>query len=100
MDWDSHVEKLLHKDCFEHKYCMDLCTHSNLVTILDPYLERKESKSNGSDPVQVEHIMGLGLCVLAGGTLSDNRHIFGVSVTESYQSFDSFIDAVNLTPKL
>ncbi len=63
---------------------MDLCAQSNLVTIIDPYLERKQLKSNGSDPLEVEHIMGLGLCVLSGGTLSDNRHVFGVSVKESY----------------
>ena len=37
LDWDSHVEMLLHKDCFKRKYCVDLCAHSNLVTILDPY---------------------------------------------------------------
>ncbi len=41
-DWDSHVEKVSHEDCFKCKYRMDLHAHSNLVTILDPYLEHEE----------------------------------------------------------
>ena len=48
----------------------------------------------------MEHIIGVGLCVVYGGTIADNRHIFGMSIAAGYRAFDDFIDAVNIAPAL
>ena len=68
------------------------------MILLDPILERHEECSNGSEAIQVEHIVGLGLRVLAGGTVSDNRLIFGMSRAAAYVALNDFITAVNRTP--
>ena len=100
MDWDSHVEQLDHEGRFDREYRMSVPAHGNLVRILDPILERAAYNSRTAEPIQVEHIIGLGLRVLAGGTLSDNRHIFGMSCPASYGCFNDFLDAVNSAPEL
>ena len=98
--WDDHVDKLLHENQFDREYRMSLRSHSELVRILDPILERCEYNSRCSEPIQVEHITGLGMRVVAGGTLADNRTIFGMSKPESYNSFNAFLHAVNTAPEL
>ncbi|KAL7524820.1 hypothetical protein ACHAXR_000731 [Thalassiosira sp. AJA248-18] len=79
---------------------MSLPAHGELVRILDPILERQEQKSRCTEPIQVESIMGMGIRVLAGGTVSDNRHVFGMSKPAGYRSVDDFIYAVNTAPEL
>jgi hypothetical protein len=98
--WDGHVDQLMHEGKFKTEYRMSLTAHTELVRLLDPILERVEWNSRGSEPIQVEHIIGLGLRVLAGGTLSDNRHVFGMSKPASYPCFNDFIDAINAAPEL
>ncbi|KAL7536885.1 hypothetical protein ACHAXR_007463 [Thalassiosira sp. AJA248-18] len=100
IDWDTHVDKLLHERKFDTEYRMSLPAHGELVRILDPILERREYNSRCTEPIQVELIMGLGIRVLAGGTVSDNRHVFGMSKPAGYGSLDDFIYAVNTAPEL
>jgi len=98
--WTHHVEKLVHENRFHQEYRMSLSAHTELVKILDPFLERKEYNSRQSHPIQVEHILGVGLHVVYGGTIADNRHIFGMSIAAGYRAFDDFIDALNIAPAL
>ena len=79
---------------------MSYSAYTDLVGILDPHLERYEDCSNGSSPILVEHIRGLGLRVLAGGVVSDNRHLFGMSKSAAYVCLDDFLTAVNSSPEL
>ncbi|KAL7527767.1 hypothetical protein ACHAXR_003002 [Thalassiosira sp. AJA248-18] len=99
-DWDEHIEQLTHEGKFETEYRMSLQANNELVRILDPLLERKEYNSRCTEPIQVEHIVGLGLRVLSGGAVSDNRHVFGMSKPAAYPCLNDFIYAVNTSPEL
>ena len=100
LDWNAHVEKLIHERRFANEYRMSPSAHRNLVRLLDPILQRVEWNSRGSEPILVEHIISLGLRILAGGQMSDVRHIMGVSRAAAYQAFDDLVDAVNSHPDL
>ena len=100
LDWNGHVRQLIHERRFANEYRMSPSAHRNLVRLLDPSLQRVEWNSRGSEPIQVEHIISLGLRVLAGGQLADIRHIIGASRAAGYQAFDDFVDAVNSHPEL
>lgn len=100
LDWDAHVEQLLHEDKFVNEYTMSVPAHGKLVRILEPTLMRKEYNSRCSEPISVEHITAIGLRVLAGGRTKDQRHIIGTSLTAAYDAVDDFIDAVNCAPEL
>ena len=43
-------------------------------------------------------MVAIGLCVLAGGTPKDNRHIIGSSKPAAYIAFDNCVDAVKSAP--
>jgi len=100
LDWDDHVNQLIHEGRFVNEYRMSPSAHRRLVRLLDPYLQRVEWNSRGSEPILVEHIIALGLRVLAGGRVADIRHIIGASRAAAYQAFDDFVDAVNSHPEL
>jgi hypothetical protein len=100
MDWLSHVEQLQHTGSFANEYCMTLPTHGKLVRILDPLLQRVEYNSRGSEPILVEHIIAVGLRVLSGGRIKDQKWIVGSSKTAAYDAFNDFVDAVNYAPEL
>jgi len=100
LDWNEHAEQLIHERRFANEYRMSPAAHRNLLRLLDPILQRVEWNSRGSEPILVEHIMALGLRVLAGGQIADNRHIIGASRAAGYKAFDDFVDAVNSHPEL
>ena len=100
LDWDDHVEQLTHENQFQREYRMSVRAHGELVRILDPILERCEYNARCTHPIQVEHIVGAGLRVVAGGTVCDNRHVVGMSLPASYTCFNDFIYAVNTAPEL
>ena len=101
LNWEEHVIQLQHEGKFNNEYRMSLPTHGKLVRILDPILQRREYNSRGSDgPILVEHIIAIGLRVLAGGRTVDQRHIIGSSLSAAYDAVDDFIDAVNTAPEL
>ena len=49
--------------------------------------------SRSSTPISPIIIIGIGIHYLAGGELSDIRHVFGVSVAEAYNSIECFIES-------
>ena len=101
LDWNAHVQQLIHERRFANEYRMSPSAHRNLVRLLDPILQRVEWNSRGgSEPILVEHIISLGLRLLAGGQVSNVRHIMGVSRSAAYEAFDDFVDAVNSHPDL
>lgn len=64
---DDHCDELIHEGTFADDYRMYFRAHAELTRILDPMLMRVEEKSNGSEAIQVEQIIGLRLRVVAGG---------------------------------
>ena len=49
--------------------------------------------SRSSTPISPIIIIGIGIRYLAGGELSDIRHVFGVSVAEAYNCIECFIES-------
>lgn len=96
----SRVRQLHHKNVFENEYLMSYATHCNLVQILHPFLKRKEYNSHGHQPIMVEHIIAMGLCILSGCCPKDQRHIITICPDAAYKDFNVFLDAVNQAPKL
>ena len=99
LNWDEHVRQLLHEDSFENEYGMSQNCHRELVSILDPILQKKEYNCH-DELISVEPDVGNGLRILGGGRPMDQRHIMGISRDVSYKSFCSFWDTVNSAPEL
>ena len=71
---------------------MSLKAFNKLVFILSPSLQRNNMYSRSSTPISPIIIVGIGIQYLAGGELSDIRHVFGVSVVEAYNCIEFFIE--------
>ena len=93
IDWDAHVEKLHHEQHFKREYRMSLEAFNKLVFILSPSLQRNNMYSRLSTPISPIIIVSIGIRYLAGGKLSDIRHVFGVSVAEAYNCIECFIES-------
>ena len=98
--WDEHCAKLEHEGSFAAEYRMTLDTHRQLNDILRDIITRDQQKSNGSAPIEPEHVIGMGLRTLGGGRVIDCRHVFGMSRAAGYACVDDFIYAVNNSPEL
>ena len=61
IDWDAHVEKLCHKQCFKREYRMSLKAFNKLVFILSPSLQRNNMYSRSSTPISPIIIIGIGI---------------------------------------
>ena len=95
-----HTEQLIHENRFHTEMRMSPDAVSKLIDILEPQLQRVEYNSRSEGPILPEHIVGVSLRTLAGGKLSDIRHIFKMSIAASYVCFNDFIDGVNTAPEL
>ena len=55
VQWEDHVEQLLHEGNFEREYWMSAYAYDRLVELLSPRLQRVEYNSRGSTgPILVE----------------------------------------------
>ena len=100
MSWDDHAEQLIYEDLFVNEYTMSYESHSVLMEILRPCLQRNERYSRSSEPIAVEHMVAAGLHHLQGSRIKDARHIVKSSRAACYAMVDDFIDAVNSAPEL
>ena len=100
INWDLHVEKLLHEKHFSTEYRMSFNALCDLCLILSPLLERKHEMSRSQERITVTIIVACGLRFLAGGKASDQKHIFGLSRAEVYRDIHLFLKAVNEAPEL
>ena len=71
---------------------MSLEAFNKLVFILSPSLQRNNVYSHSSTPISPIIIVSIGIQCLAGGELSNIRHVFGVSVVEAYNCIECFIE--------
>ena len=94
IDWDTHVEKLCHEQCFNREYQMSLQAFNKLVSILSPLLKRNGVFSHTSSPISPIIIVGIGIRYLAGGKLVDIQHVFRVSIAEVYNCTECFIETI------
>ena len=72
---------------------MSLEAFNKLVFILSPSLQRNNMYSHLSTPISPIIIVSIGIRYLAGGELSDIRHVFGVSVVEACNCIECFIES-------
>ena len=92
IDWDAHVEKLCHEKHFKREYQISLEAFNKLVFILSPSLQRNNMYSHSSTPISPIIIVSIGIWYLAGGELSNIRHVFGVSAAEACNFIECFIE--------
>jgi hypothetical protein len=100
IQWNVHVAQLLHEEQFENTYRMSFQCWDRLTFVLEQHLLRNSSKSRCSEPITIQLIMGIGMMFLAGGSINQTRHIFGLSRSEAYRCVNHFIDAILLSPVL
>ena len=100
VNWRKHVGQLIHEERFAKEYLMSFTAWTKLYSILVPYVQRNAARSRSIGPVTVDMIMGIGMRYLAGGRVSNDRHIFGLSYAEAYRSINDFLFAVLDSPLL
>ena len=82
-----------HEQRFKREYRMSLEAFNKLVFILSPSFQRNNMYSRLSTPNPPIIIVSIGIHYLAGGELSDIRHVFGVSVVEAYNCIACFMES-------
>ena len=53
LNWNDHVEQLLHEGSFKNEYLMSLRSHGKLIRILNPILKRAKNNSRADEPISV-----------------------------------------------
>ena len=96
LEWTSHVQKLLHEDCFHIRYQMPLVDFEALVKLLgDGVPNIVQSKRRCVEPIYYpKMIVAIGIRVLAGGNYDDIMNTFGISKAGFYWTRNKFINAV------
>ena len=100
VNWQQRATQLVHENRFEREYLMSIDAWNKLYVILQPKLQRMESKSRSPEPIAVELIIGIGLRYLPSGRVADDRPIFGMIYAQAYHSINDFISAVLTSPQL
>jgi hypothetical protein len=96
LDWDRHVEKLVHEDCFHIRYHMPLDDFEALVELLGDVIVPNIVQSNTrcDEPIYPKMVAPIGISILAGGNYDDIMNTFGTSKGEFYWSRNKCINAV------
>ena len=81
LDWDRHVEKLLHEERFHIRHRMPLEDFHALVEVLGDTIETNVamSKRRCNEPIHPEMAAAVGIRVLAGGNCDDTVNALSVS---------------------
>ena len=96
LNWNEHVEKLLHEEEFDATYQMSLEAFTTLLDFLCPMISPNLIKALNScdEPIYPEMVMAVGLRWLGGGSYSDIKNVYGISKNSVYRLRDIFLDAV------
>jgi hypothetical protein len=96
LDWDLHVEKMLHIDRFNIIYCMPLEDFEALLDLLGDAIVTDVVQSNRKckEPIYPKMVAAIGIRVLAGGNYDDIINTFGISKAGFYYVSNTFINAV------
>jgi hypothetical protein len=96
LDWERHVQKLLHEDRFHIRYRMPLEDFEALVELLGDSVVPNvaQSKRRCQEPMYPKMIVAIGIRVLAGGNYDDIMNTFGISKSGFYYSRNRFLNAV------
>jgi hypothetical protein len=96
LDWERHIQKLLHEDRFHIRYRMPLEDFEALVELLGDAVVQNvvQSKRRCQEPLYPRMIVAIGIRVLAGGNYDDIMNTFGISKSGFYYSRNIFLNAV------
>jgi hypothetical protein len=98
VNWQDHIELLLHRNEFTSTYHMEKETFDALLSILRPLITVDIIKANNSTSndghIYPELVMAVGLRWLGGGNQPDIRDWSGMSSTSFYRIRNLFLDAV------
>ena len=100
INWNYHVNQLLHEGYFQNEYRMTYDSWKKLYNLLYPRLKPKRKVSPQDMPVTVQLIVAVGIKWLTGSDLNSCRHIFKMSRTEVYRCANKFLFAVLETKRL
>jgi len=99
IDWDRHVEMLVHTKSFQSRYHMSLQAFHLLLSILrsSVTVDGKQSRrcTSGNAPIVPELVVGAGLRFLGGESQKSIADIYGISVKSTMRIVDKFLHAVN-----
>ena len=94
LSWVLHEKKLSHENEFDATYGMSIQSFHYLVSILEPFLERKSGKSRSLEVVSGRIIIAVAMRYLRGGHVLDLKNVYGLSKSEVYNCRDCFLKAV------
>jgi hypothetical protein len=96
LDWDLHVEKLIHENRFHIRYRMSFEDFDALVQLLgdDVVPNFTMSGLRCDAAIYPEMVVAIGIRVLAGGNYDDIMNMYGISKSGFYLVRDKFLNAV------
>ena len=97
MNWDQHVQSLLHENLFHVKYRMTLPSFNKLLSFLRPSLQLndKYAKMSGFEPICCELMLHCCIRYLAGGSYHDIRATAAISKASFYRLVWHTIHCIN-----
>jgi hypothetical protein len=97
MNWDQHVQSLLHENLFHVKYRMTLPSFNKLLSFLRPSLQLsdKYAKMSGFEPICCELMLHCCIRYLAGGSYHDIRATAAISKASFYHLVWHTIHCIN-----
>ena len=94
VQWNAHVDKLLHEKSFARTYRMTHPSFQKLVSLVAPVACRYIHNSRCNEKVTAELIVAIVIRWLAGGSYLDLKNVYGLSSSYIYICRDKFIDAI------
>jgi len=96
LNWNEHVDKLVHEESFAAKYRMSLDAFNTLLELLRIMITPNLFKASNlcDEPIYPEMVMAIGLRWLGGGSHHDLMDAYNLSKSSVYRSRDTFLDAV------
>jgi hypothetical protein len=97
MNWNLHVQSLLHENLFHVKYRMSLDAFNELLDLLTPVLRLKEQFAivSGFEPICNELMLHCAIRYLAGGSYHDIQATAHISKPSFFRLLWHTIDAIN-----
>lgn len=95
LNWNEHVEKLLHEEYFNATYRMSHEAFTSLLNFLHPMITPNLIKALNSceEAIYPEMVMAVGLRWLSGGSYIDIKNVYGISKSTVYRLRDKMVVA-------
>ena len=100
VNWDEHIERLVHNNKIEQRFRMPLSVVNYLIYELREPLtvsvKHSVSSTSGNEPIYPKVIIAVGLWFLGcGDTHTSLADAYGMSDASAYHVIEMFLDAVD-----